>query len=87
MAGQSIEKTVTITPGEKYPFSILDISARKGENIRFTFKKIDSRDRSHYVLMVKNIKAGKGRYVDKIYLKTDSAIRPVIEVVVVGIIS
>jgi hypothetical protein len=45
------------------------------------------KDRNQYVLMVKNIKNQKGRYVDKIYLKTDSTIRPVIEVVVVGIIT
>jgi len=87
MAGQSIEKTVTIIPGQKYPFHIVDISAKKGKNIRFTFREIDSKDRNQYLLMVKNIKADKGRYVDKLYLKTDSAIRPVIEVVVVGIIS
>ncbi len=86
-AGQSIENTVTITPGEKYPFHIVDISARKGENIHFSIKKTDSENPDKYILVVKNIKPGKGRYVDKIYLKTDSAIRPVIEVTVVAIIS
>jgi hypothetical protein len=86
-ADQSIETSVTITPAEKYPFRIVDISAKKGDNIRFTFKEIHSRDRNHYILIVQNIKSSKGRYVDKIYLKTDSPIRPVVEVVVVGIIS
>ncbi|MEA1946812.1 MAG: hypothetical protein U9N83_05860 [Thermodesulfobacteriota bacterium] len=86
-ADQSIETSVTITPAEKYPFRIVDVSAKKGDNIRLTFKEIHSKDRNQYVLMVKNIKNRKGRYVDKIYLKTDSTIRPVIEVVVVGIIS
>ncbi len=86
-AGQNIEKSVTITPTEKYPFRITDITARKGKNIRFKLDQENSRDRNHYILIVQNIKSSKGRYVDKIYLKTDSPIRPVVEVIVVGIIS
>jgi hypothetical protein len=86
-ADQSVEASVTITPSEKYPFRIVDVSAKKGDNIRFSFKEAHSKNRDQYVLMVKNIKNKKGRYVDKIYLKTNSTIRPVIEIGVVGIIS
>jgi phosphopantetheinyl transferase (holo-ACP synthase) len=86
-AGQTIETHVTITSAEKYPFCIVNVSAKKGDNIRFAIKENHSKGWNQYILMVKNIKNKKGWYVDKIYLKTDSTIHPVIEVAVVGIIS
>ena len=86
-AGQNIETSVIITPAGKYSFHIVDISAKKGDNIHFTVKEKHLKERNQYVLEVKNIKNSKGRYVDKIYLKTDSIIRPVIEVIVLAIIS
>jgi hypothetical protein len=62
----------------------LEATAKKGENIRVAVQ-VDPG--SAYRLIVENLKEDKGRYFDTIYLKTDSPLRPVIEIGVFGIIS
>jgi hypothetical protein len=83
-AGQPIEEVVTITPGEKYPFKIIEAKARSGKRIRYSLSEVKGPNGPQYVLTVKNIKSGKGRYVDTISLKTTSKKRPVIDIDVFG---
>jgi hypothetical protein len=82
--GQKITQTVTVQPGEKYPFKILGADTKKGENIRVAVQESGG---PLYRLLVENLKKDKGRYFDTIYLKTDNPLRPVIEIGVFGIIS
>jgi hypothetical protein len=83
-AGQPIKVAVTITPGKKYPFKIIEATARSGKRIRYSLSESKSPNGLQYVLTVKNIKSGKGRYLDTISLKTTSKYRPVIDINVYG---
>jgi hypothetical protein len=83
-AGQPIEEVVTIIPGVKYPFKIIEAKARSGKRIRYSLSEVKGPNGPQYELTVKNIKSGKGRYIDTILLKTTSKKRPVININVYG---
>ena len=83
-AGQPIKASVTIIPGEKYPFKIIEVKAINGKRISYSWSVVKGTKGLQYVLTVKNIKTGKGRYVDTISLKTTSKHRPVINIEVFG---
>lgn len=87
-AGQPVKTEILILPEKKYPFKIVDVSADDGENIHFTYREIKMEDGANgYILTVLNDKPDKGRYVDKIILKTTSKYRPTINLHVTGYIS
>ena len=83
-AGQPLEEVVTIIPGEKYPFKIIEVKAINGKRISYSWSVVKGTKGLQYVLTVKNIKTGKGRYVDTISLKTTSKYRPEISIKVYG---
>ena len=83
-AGSPIKAKVKIIPKDKYPFAIKKAKAANKRNITFTLEKTKSSEKIEYVLTVENLKKTKGRYVDTIKLKTDSKIRPVIKIYVIG---
>lgn len=87
LAGDAIKSTVTIKPKEKYPFKIIESRARKGTDIRFKLEEVKNEKGPEYLLTVENLKTEKGRYADTIFLKTDSTLKPKIEIYVSGIIS
>jgi len=79
--GEEIKTSVKITPEDKYPFKIVEVTAEKGKNIRY---RLEGSETAGYLLAVENVKRGKGRYFDAIYLKTTSEIGPVIKILVWG---
>jgi hypothetical protein len=81
-----IKRSVTITPVEKYPFTITEVKARKGKDIKFelTEKESPAAGKTGYVLTVENLKKSEGRYFDTLILKTTSTIRPQISIRVFG---
>lgn len=79
-----MSRIIRIIPEEKYPFKILSHKAREGKNITYTFEEIDGKGKAEYRLVVTNSKKTKGRYSDRIELKTDSKIQPEIFVYVSG---
>ena len=81
-----ISRSVEILPVEKYPFTILDAKARKGEDIHFELSEMTDTNPQGYTLRIDNLKKSKGRYHDQIILKTDSKIKPVIQISVSGLI-
>ena len=82
---ETFSKTsVSIIPEEEYPFKILDVSSKYGENINFELKETMKKKTSSYTLTVENLKKTPGHYNDLIYLKTDSDIQPMITVKVYG---
>jgi len=83
-AGDQISQTVKIIPEEKYPFKMAGDRIVYKENIRSELKEVSRSKKIEYVLTVVNLKKEKGRYFDTIKLKTDSKIRPVIEIRVYG---
>ena len=83
-AGDSIKSKVTITPEKKYPFKILDARARNGKNISIQLDEVSKSKGKAYELKVENLSQQTGRYYDTIILKTDSKIRPELNVRVYG---
>ena len=84
LPGDSIEGTVTIIPGKKYPFKILEFQAQKGIDINIELEKVKKSGKAAYKLKVKNIRQKPGRYYDMIVMKTDSKVKPLLIVKVYG---
>jgi hypothetical protein len=82
--GDSIKEMVSIVPEKKYPFKILKAEARSGENINIQLDEIKKSNGTAYELKVENLSQKSGRYYDTIILKTDSKIRPELNVRVYG---
>lgn len=74
--GQLLKSQVSITPGPKYPFKIVDIRARNGHSIKLTLEEAGNPAEPKYILNIENTRQTPGRYTDIIYLDTDSDIRP-----------
>jgi len=82
--GDSITGMVSIVPEKKYPFKIIDVKAQSGKNISFQLDEIPKSNGPAYELKVENISQNSGRYYDTITLKTDSDVRPELNVKVYG---
>ena len=82
--GNTQKVSITVLPEKKYPFKILSAEADKGQFIRFEIKDVKKADRDAYLITVENTKTTKGRFFDTIKLKTDSEIRPMIDIWVHG---
>ncbi len=83
-AGDSIKGVVTIIPEKKYPFKILDVQAQNGQNINIQLDEVKKSSGRTYELKVENLRQKAGRYYDTIILKTDSKVRPELNVRVYG---
>ncbi len=83
-AGDSIKGVVTIIPEKKYPFKILDVQAQNGQNINIRLDEVKKSSGRAYELKVENLRQKAGRYYDTIILKTDSKVRPELNVRVYG---
>jgi hypothetical protein len=86
VAGEPLSKTVKIIPLKKYPFKIKSVHAKGHNNIRYALEEVKRSQGLSYELTVENLKKKKGRYYELISLKTDSDIKPVIKISVVGYI-
>jgi hypothetical protein len=84
--GQEISKTITITPASENPFKIKTVKAENGKFFRHELITKNQPGGVRYDLTVVNIKPEKGFYTDKILIQTDSAISPVLEIRVMGVI-
>ncbi len=82
--GKELKTSVSIIPEKKYPFKIVNVTAKQGKNIRYKIEEFKKSKISEYVLTVENIKKEIGRYFDIIHLKTDSKIQPEISIRVMG---
>ena len=82
--GKSITVKVKIIPEKNYEFSIIEIKADKGENMRYSLEKEKGAKEKGYVLTVENLKKERGRYRDTIHLKTSSSVQPDITIPVYG---
>jgi hypothetical protein len=80
--GKPLKTRVSITPGEKYPFKIVDIRSRYGKHLKLNLEKSEHPDKLRYFLNIENTLQTPGRYNDVIYLETDSEIRPTLQIFV-----
>lgn len=82
--GETIKKTLNLAPTGDNPFTIQEISAKRGHNIRFDLEEIKKRNGVRYKLTVENTAKTPGLYFDKLHVITDSDIKPVISITVIG---
>jgi hypothetical protein len=83
-AGKPIKQTVTIVPQEKYPLRILEADPKQGKNFNYQLEPVNKAGSFFYVLTVENLMQRKGRYFGTIRLKTDSKLKPMINIPVQG---
>lgn len=83
-AGTEIKKAITITREKDYPFKILGVKARNGNDIVFDVQEFNKADENGYILTIGNKKTVAGRYADTVILTTDSSIKPTITIPVYG---
>ena len=83
-AGTEIKKAITITREKDYPFKILGVKARNGNDIVFDVQEFNKADEDGYILTIGNKKTVAGRYADTVILTTDSSIKPTITIPVYG---
>lgn len=82
--GEPLSQVVIITPETDKPFKIVKVSAVNGTDINYEIKEKERFNKKVYVLTVTNTRKEKGRYYDKIYLKTDSKIVKTIPIMILG---
>lgn len=82
--GDELTAVVRILPEPQFPFTVLSVTAQRGDNIRCSFQQVTESGRPVYLVNVENLKADKGRYHDVVLVKTDSRIRPEIKISVYG---
>jgi len=75
-SGTRIAVPVRIAPTAKYPFKIINITARDGNFIKYTLTEGKPGQGNAYTLLIENTRSDKGRYMDLLTLKTDSQIQP-----------
>jgi len=83
LVGHTTRKTVSIVPEKKFPFKVLSTEAEKGKDIRYQLKE----KKEGYELDIETTKMDEGYFGDKITLKTDSKVRPEIQIQISGKIS
>ncbi len=84
VAGDEIKRKVTITPQKKYPFKIVNVSAKNGEDIHFELLEEKGKQGPVYALLIENKRLEQGRYFDVITVETDSKIQPKLSIRVYG---
>ncbi len=82
--GEPVSGSVTITPVAQYPFKVLEAKPKNGTDIQAKIEEKKDGNAISYVLTAENIKKDPGRYYDVIVLKTDSTIKPEIQIGVYG---
>ncbi len=81
---RQLKTSVTITPELEYLFKITEVSAKNGKNISYKLEEVKKGEKLEYILHVENLRKEIGRYRDTLVLKTDSKIRPEIQISVSG---
>lgn len=83
-AGEPIIGTITVSPDPKYPFKVLETKPKSGTDILAKIEEKQENNTTSYIITVENLKKDPGRYYDVIMLKTDSAVKPEIQLSVYG---
>jgi hypothetical protein len=82
--GTGIKQTVTLVTQEKYPLKLVEVKAKSGDNIQYKLSEEKEGNVSRYKLSIESIRSEVGRFVDTLYLKTDNALQPEIQIPVFG---
>jgi hypothetical protein len=83
-AGEPISGSVTVLPDPKYPFKILETKAKNGTDIQARIEIKQENNTTSFIVTVENLKKDPGRYYDVVTLKTDSLVKPELQLGVYG---
>jgi hypothetical protein len=83
-AGEPIIGSVTVSPDPKYPFKILETKPKNGTDILARTEEKQENNTTSFIVTVVNLKKDPGRYYDVVTLKTNSQVKPELQVVVYG---
>lgn len=82
--GQPLKTVVKIIPEKKYPFKIIGTKTSDQKNISYTLEEMQDLPGTGYILSVENVRKKQGNYYAMISLKTDSKIKPLIQISIYG---
>ncbi len=85
-ADQVLAAEVVITRRSDHPVTIEKLLAKNGRSIRYEWTQRCTAKNNRCVVRVTNIQKEKGRYMDVLYLVTDSDLRPTIPIFITGVI-
>ncbi|MBE0586290.1 MAG: hypothetical protein IH612_21315 [Desulfofustis sp.] len=85
-AGTPVAVEVEIIPRADYPFTIKDISAKSGESISYSLTRRCTDGHDRCIVRIENTRGTAGRYGDVISVRTDSSLKPVIPIFIVGLL-
>jgi len=85
-AGQPLFTEVEIIPKKEHPFTIRRVQVRSGQFIKYEVEERTVDGQKRYVIRVENTRDEQGRYVDTLFVHTDSSFRPNITIHVTGMI-
>lgn len=74
--GETLNQLVTIRPTPQHPFTITNVRARDGVHLQLKLDQVEKGGVQEYVLLIENTKTDSGRYIDQIFLTTDSQLHP-----------
>jgi len=84
VVGETLQETIRLVPSRDYPFTVTEVTAKRGDKIRFRIEEKKDANPLEYELTVENTATEPGVYFDTLALKTDSEITPEISISVVG---
>ena len=82
--GEPVSAVAEIAPGTDNPFKIKGVRVSNGQFIRASLSNKNKGGQLVYEVTVTSTKTGPGAISDVVYLDTDSPVRPVIQVPVIG---
>lgn len=85
-AGRRLFAEVAIIPRPDRPFRIGQVRVKNGSFIKYELTQRCTDGKNRCVIRVENTRKEKGRYIDALFVDTDSEIKPVIPIYVMGTI-
>ena len=73
--GEKISRVVTLIPDDTEPLQILNTNTLNKKDFRYSMKEIEIDGKKAYQFIIENTKMTAGRYLDKIFLFTNSMVR------------
>lgn len=82
---EQVQKIVRISRLETHPYSVKNVKAKDGKNLKFELKssKLEA-GKEGYRLIVTNTMAKAGSYRDMITIETDSKVKPTLRIPIVA---
>jgi hypothetical protein len=82
--GEKIRKVVTLIPNDKEPVQILHATTLNKKDFRYAMAEVEIDGKKAYQFLIENTSMTAGRYLDKIFVFTDSAVRNPLVIMVNG---